>query len=182
MPVAEQFLMTITGQPMPLRNTTGSDFGPSGTSHAKGLVPDPGTTVGSSRALFEDGAWRTPAAATTAAFAFVIDGAGSAITTGVKGDVLFTFGCTINSATLLADQSGSIVVNIWKDTYTNYPPTVADKITASAPPTISTATKSQDTTLTGWTTTISANDTLRFNVDSAASITRATLILGIART
>ena len=167
---------------MPLRNTTGSDFGPYGTSHAKGLVPDPGTSAGSSRTLYEDGTWKAAGANSTASFAFLIDGSGAAITTGVKGDVLFNFGCTINSATLLADQSGSIVVDVWKDTYANYPPTAADKITASAPPTISTATKSQDTTLTGWTKTISANDTLRFNVNSATTITRATLILGFTRT
>lgn len=111
------------------------------------------------------------------AIAFVIDGGGSTITTGVKGDLQIPFACTISRATLLADQSGSIVVNVWKDTVANYPPTVADKITASAPPTISSATNSTDATLTGWTTSITALDTLRFNVDSATSITRVTLVL-----
>lgn len=117
-----------------------------------------------------------------ATITFVIDGGGSAITTGVKGDLEIPFGCTIVAATLLADQSGSIVVNVWKDTYANYPPTVADKITASAPPTISTATKSQDTTLTGWTTSITAGDTLRFNVDSVTTIQRVTLSLKVKKT
>lgn len=124
---------------------------------------------------------RTSLGLSVDAIEFVIDGGGSAITTGVKGDLQIPFGCTITSATLLADQSGSIVVNVWKDTYANYPPTVADKITASAPPTISSATKSTDSTLTGWTTTITAGDTLRFNVDSIATITRVTLILGITK-
>lgn len=113
---------------------------------------------------------------------FLIDGGGSAITTGVKGDLEIPFNCTINSLTMLADQSGSIVVDIWKDTYANYPPTVADTITASAKPTISTAIKSQDTTLTGWTTTITAGDSLRFNVDSATSITRVLLSLKVTKT
>jgi hypothetical protein len=113
--------------------------------------------------------------------AFVIDGAGAAITTGVKGYLEVPFACTIIQATLLADQSGSIVVNVWKDTYANYPPTVADKITASAPPTISSATKSQDATLTGWTTSISAGDILGFNVDSASTITLVTLSLKVKR-
>lgn len=109
---------------------------------------------------------------------FVIDGGGSAITTGVKGDIEMPVAWTdIASARLFADQSGSIVVNIWKDTYANYPPTVADKITASAPPTISTATKSEDTTLTGWTKTGSAGDVLRFNVDSVTTIQRVTVSL-----
>lgn len=113
---------------------------------------------------------------------FVIDGGGSTITTGVKGDLLVDFGCTINSVTLLADQSGSIVVDIWKDTYANYPPVVGDSITASAKPTISSATKSQDATLTGWTTSISAGDTLRFNVDSITSCQRVTLALKVTLT
>lgn len=113
---------------------------------------------------------------------FVIDGGGSVITTGIKGDLEIPFDCTINRSTLLADQSGSIVVDIWKDTYANYPPTVADSITASAKPTISSATKAQDSTLTGWTTSITAGDTLRFNVDSITTCTRVTLALKATKT
>jgi hypothetical protein len=116
------------------------------------------------------------------AIVFTIDGGGSAITTGIKGDLQIPFACTINSATLLADQSGSIVIDVWKDTYANYPPTDSDSITASAPPTISSATKSTDSTLTGWTTSITLGDTLRFNVDSITTITRAVLVLGVTRT
>lgn len=112
---------------------------------------------------------------------FIIDGGGATITTGVKGDLEIPFSCTITVATLLADQSGSIVVNVWKDTFANFPPTVADKITASAPPTITTATNSKDSTLTGWTTSITAGDTLRFNVDSITTIQRVTLSLKVKR-
>ena len=48
------------------------------------------------------------------------------------------------------------------------PPTVADTITASAKPTLSSATKSEDTTLTGWTTAVTAGDVFGFMVDSAS--------------
>ena len=113
---------------------------------------------------------------------FVIDGGGLAITTGVKGDITIPFGCTINDWTLLADASGSIVIDVWKDSYANYPPTVADTITAAAKPTLSAATKNTSSTLTGWTTSMSAGDTLRFNVDSAATVTRVTLALKVTRT
>ena len=113
----------------------------------------------------------------TTAITFIIDGGGSAITTGVKGDLEIPFACTITAVRVFLDQSGSIVVDIWKDTYANYPPTGADSITASAKPTVSSATKSQDTTLTGWTTTITAGNTLRFNVDSITTATRATVVL-----
>jgi len=112
---------------------------------------------------------------------FVIDGGGIAITTGQKGHIEISFACTIQQVTMLADQSGSIVVDIWKDTYANFLPTDADSITASAVPTITTATKSQDTTLTGWTTAIAAGDILAFNVDSCTTITRCTISLKVAK-
>jgi hypothetical protein len=35
-------------------------FGPSGTAHASGIVPDPGATAGSARFLREDGTWVAP--------------------------------------------------------------------------------------------------------------------------
>lgn len=112
---------------------------------------------------------------------FVIDGGGATITTGVKGDLVIPFDCTPLDWTLLADQSGSIVVDIWKDTYANFPPVVGDSITASAKPTISAATKGQSSSLTGWTTSFSAGDVLRLNVDSVTSIQRVTLMLKLRR-
>lgn len=113
---------------------------------------------------------------------FVIDGGGSAITTGIKGDLVVDYSGTITTWTALADQSGSIVVDIWKDTYANYPPTIADTITGAEKPTISAATKGQDTSLnsgSGW--AVTAGDVLRFNVDSVATIQRATIALKISR-
>lgn len=113
----------------------------------------------------------------------VIDGGGGVIAAGVVGDVgPINFPGVIEAVTLLADQSGSIVVDIWKDTYANFPPTDADSITAAAVPTIGAATKAQDTTLTGWTTTLAAGDILRFNVDSATSIERVTVALKVRKT
>ena len=113
---------------------------------------------------------------------FIIDGGGAAITTGIKGDLEIPFQCTITAATLLADQSGSIVVDIWMDTYAAYPPTDADSITSATPPTIATATKSQDTTLTTWTKAIPSGSTLRFNVDSCTTIQRVCVSLAVTKT
>lgn len=117
---------------------------------------------------------------------FVIDGGGSVIATGMKGYLSIPFAWTdIASAILLADVSGSIVVDVFKSTYSAFDPTThpasGDKITASAPPTISSAKKSTDSTLTGWTKTGSAGDILAFNVNSATTITRVTAILNLVR-
>jgi hypothetical protein len=117
-----------------------------------------------------------------AAITFVIDGGGSVITTGQKGHLRLPFAGTIISAALAADQVGSIVIDIWKDTTVNFPPTVADTITASAKPTLSSAQSSLDAVLTGWTKTFASGDYLAFNVDSVATITRVTLTLIVRRT
>ena len=116
------------------------------------------------------------------ALTFVIDGGGAAIIAGEKGHIEVPYACTITKATSLADQSGSIVVDIWKDSYANFLPTDADTITSATPPTITTATKAQDSTLTSWTTSITAGDILAFNVDSCTTITRVTISLTVERT
>lgn len=114
---------------------------------------------------------------------FVVDGGGSAITTGLKGGFEIPFAGTIVAVRVFAldGNTGSIVLDLWKDTYANFPPTVADTITASAKPTISSATKAQDTTLTGWTTSVSAGDIVFVNVDSVSTFTRVLLSLTIRR-
>lgn len=159
--------------------TAGLDYGESGDISATAYGD---TAAAGATGEVADAGHRHPRLGDTADIAFVIDGGGVAITTGVKGDLAVDFPCTITQVTLLADQSGSIVVDIWKDTYANYPPTVADTITAAAKPTISTATKSKDSTLTGWTTTVAAGDTLRFNVDSITTCTRVLVLLRVTRT
>jgi hypothetical protein len=115
---------------------------------------------------------------------FVIDGGGSTITTGMKGYIFLDFPCTINQVTLALDRSGSIVVDIWKCTYAQFDagathPVAGDSITASDIPTVSSATKSQDSALTGWTTSIAAGTFLAFNVNSVTSAQRCTVSLKI---
>lgn len=127
--------------------------------------------------------WNAKGANLTGAINFVIDGGGIAITTGVKGFIVVPFACTITAVRLLADQSGSIQVDIWKDTYANYPPDNDDSITdAGTTPVISSAVKSEDTSLTDWTTSVAAGDILGFNVDSCTTITRCTVEIAFTRT
>lgn len=103
------------------------------------------------------------------------------LNTGVLGELQVDFACTITGITLLADQTGSATVDIWVDSYANYPPTDADSITGPTPPSISNGVKANDTTLLGWTTAISAGDILRFNLDSVTSISRLTIKLKVKR-
>ena len=121
------------------------------------------------------------AGVTTAGIVFDLDGGASNIESGLQAWVQVPFACTIQEASLLADTTGSIVIDVWKDTYANYPPTNADSITASAPPTLSSAQKSSDATLTGWTTSVAAGDVLMANVDSVSGLNHAVLTLKVER-
>jgi len=114
------------------------------------------------------------------AITFIIDGGGLAITTGQKGHLEIPFACTMTAWTLLADVAGAIVIDVWKDTYANFPPTNADAMSGSGkePTIVATNQKAQDLDLSDWTTVaITAGDILAFNVDSCTTITRVTLSL-----
>lgn len=116
----------------------------------------------------------------------MVDGGGAAITTGVKGYLFVDVACTINQVTMLADQTGSITVDIWKCTYAQFDagsthPVVGDSITASDTPTITSAVKMQDSTLTGWNTAISAGSVLAFNIKTNANVQRVTIALKTTR-
>lgn len=108
-----------------------------------------------------------------------LDGGGSVITTGIKADVRIPYSGTITGWEIVANASGSIVIDVWKDTYANFPPTVADTIAGTEKPTLSSATKNQDTSLSSWTTSVTAGDWIRFNVDSVSTVTRVHLSIQI---
>lgn len=118
----------------------------------------------------------------TSGLVFVIDGGGSAITTGEKGHLSIPFNCEIVACELEADQTGSITIDIWRDTFGNFPPTNTDSITGGNEPALSSAQADWDGTLTGWSKSLSRYNILAFNVDSCATITRCTLTLHVKRT
>lgn len=86
---------------------------------------------------------------------------------------------TISNVTLLADVSGSAVIDVWKTPIANFPPTVSNTITASAKPTLTNARTYQNSTLTGWTKAVSIGDCFEFNVDSVSSIKKLYISLEI---
>ena len=110
-----------------------------------------------------------------------IDGGGSPILPGGKGYVQVPYNAVIRSVSLIGDQAGSAVVDIQRCSFAQYDPGThpvpADSITASDKPTLSSAYKSQDTTLTGWSTQVFAGDILSFEVLSASAVTRLVLTL-----
>jgi len=107
----------------------------------------------------------------------------TAITTGVKIAFQVPVTCEVEGWEIVAPlQSGSIVVDVWKDTYANFPPTVADTIAGSEKPTLSSAQKGQDASLSTWTTALTKNDWLLFNVESATTVTMVIVSLQCRKT
>jgi len=120
---------------------------------------------------------------TKTTFGISIDGSGGVIETGVKGFIRIPYGATLTGWTLIADVSGSIKIDVWKDVWANYPATDADSITNGHEPEISSATKAEDTDISDWSSvTVTAGDVIFFNVDSCTTITKITLIIEITKT
>jgi len=102
-----------------------------------------------------------------------IDGGGSAITADAdvaKGCRRIPNNSIITAWYIYADQSGSIVVDMWKDTFANHPPTAADSITTGEEPTLSGADSNSDTSLGTMTTDWDQGDVVCWEVESVATV------------
>jgi hypothetical protein len=114
------------------------------------------------------------------AIEYVIDGGGSVITTGQKGHMEVPFNMTITGWTILGDQVGSAVVDVWRTSYGGFPPSVANSITGGDYPRLVSAQGNRNLNLTLWTTKLNNNDVLAFNVNSATSVQRLTVsVMGL---
>jgi hypothetical protein len=103
-----------------------------------------------------------------------VDGSGGVITAGVKGYVRVPYACTINSWSILTNNSGvgaTITFDIWRAN--NAIPTVGGSLVGGGTKPFLTSNTAQITsaTPTGWTSvTLAANDILGFNVESGAAV------------
>jgi hypothetical protein len=104
------------------------------------------------------------------AFGITMDYGASDIPTGVRGYRTVPYPCTIQSYIIHSPQTGDIQIALWKDVPANFPPTVADIISASAPVALSAGNYDENTTLTGWTKDVAAKDVIAFNVVSNSGI------------
>ena len=119
----------------------------------------------------------------TVVVTFIIDGGGAAIETGEKGYLEIPFDATVEEWRLLAGTVGDITIDVWKDSYSNFPPSNADAMPgAGNEPSITAGRKAESTDLSAWTETdISKGDILAFNVDSCGTIERCTLSMSVRR-
>ena len=110
-----------------------------------------------------------------------IDGAGTAITTGIKGYLVVPFNCSIDSWYIVGNTTGSTVIDVWRASGYTIPTSAAQSIAGSEKPTLSSQQINKDLSLSTWTTSLSTGDVLGFNVDSSSTITRATLEIKILK-
>lgn len=146
---------------------------PSGTSGTSGTSGINGTdgfngTSGTSGSSGVNGI-------TTGVFGITIDGGGSVITTGVKGYLVVPYNASIQSWSVVSDVSGSIVVDVWKRASYAIPTNNTYSIAGTEKPTLTSQQINTDLSLSTWTTDLNTGDVIAFNVDSASTLTRATI-------
>ena len=115
-------------------------------------------------------------------FNVTIDGQGGVITAGNKTTFTTNFSGTIIGWQILEISStpliGSCVVDTWKDTYANYPPTSGDTIWSGIKPTLTNQTKNQSAVLN---IPFSQGDIFTIYVDSATTVEKVNLCIKIQR-
>lgn len=101
---------------------------------------------------------------------------GSALVAGATAYFTIPYACTISAWNVSVD-AGTATIDIWKIGTGTAIPTVSNTITASATPAISTGTSVHSTTLTAWTTSVTANDIFGINLKTVATATQANLVV-----
>ncbi len=102
------------------------------------------------------------------------DTTGSALTSGSIVYFTIPYACTISAWNITVD-AGTVTFDIWKIATGTAIPTVTNTITASALPALSTGTALHSTTLTSWTTSVTANDIVGIQLKTVATAKYAEL-------
>jgi hypothetical protein len=123
------------------------------------------------------------ARANTSEIVFVIDGGGSTISTGLRGSLEVPFNCNVVSWTILADQNGTIRMNVFNETYSTWGSTLprTNEISFGVPISITSSASKNNYTLATQ-ASIAASNLLSYNVQSVSTITRVTVCLKVIKT
>lgn len=116
-----------------------------------------------------------------------INGNGFAVTTGMKGYFTVPYNCIITGAYIQVDTSSTTTIDLWKCTYAQFDaggthPVDGDSITSADQLKSIASTKGYNTSLTGWTTTLTRGDILAINVDANNNATKIFISLSVQRT
>jgi hypothetical protein len=106
--------------------------------------------------------------------AYVIDGFGTTVAAGVKGQVNIPTLCIITGWVLTADQSGSAVIGVNACPFSSFPSGMAS-ICGTDTPLLTTQQSNENLSVSVWTPTLAATTQLQFSVTSATTVTRLNL-------
>jgi len=131
-------------------------------------------------ALFADNLGNTTISSSSGvakALFYVIDGGGSVISVGSKGQLSLPTGCTVTGWVITADQPGSAVVDVLRSSFADFPAVVS--IAGTDKPTLVTSQSNENLAVTVWNTALNANDQVQFYVDSASVVTRLNVTINV---
>lgn len=114
----------------------------------------------------------------------MIDGDGNPIDPGVSGLLKLPSDCRLTAWEIVSVDAveGDIVVELWVDSYDNFPPDDADIVGASETPTLTAAVKNRNTSLNaGLGYNLNSGDWLTWTVISATDVTKVALSLTLVR-
>ncbi len=94
---------------------------------------------------------------------FTFDGGGLVIANGSVSTKVIEYACTITGITLLSKISGSIILDVKKCTYAGYPGSLASIV--GTVPQLSSGNTYKDTTLSSWSTSVSAGDIIEVSIN-----------------
>jgi hypothetical protein len=107
---------------------------------------------------------------------------GVALSTGFAGRLPIAYDCRINYASIIADQEGSISVDVRTGAYADTPLGSGASIVDSAPITITApASKNIDGILSGWSKDLTEGNWLEFYVNSVTDIQQVSISMGVQK-
>ena len=159
---------------------SGGPTGPSGATGATGATGPSGGPTGPTGATGATGA-TGPSAVHAFGGSFGGTASGAPVLTASSTTAVYTtvpYSCTIQAWNITISPADTATIDIWKVATGTAIPTSSNSITASATPAISSGTALHSTTLTGWTTSVSANDIVGINLKAVGgTATYANLVV-----
>jgi hypothetical protein len=164
----------VTGGTVNLGNQP-SGGNPPGGGNPYIPVPGPAGPTGPT------GATGTGVGSPYGALYYIIDGNGSVPTPDtLRGTMQMPTNATITGWSLIADQSGSAVVDVLKSTYGLFPSNAS--IAGSDLPTLASVQKNENIAVSEWATSLSAGDVLQIKLVSCTTCTRLCLTIFVTVT
>jgi len=103
------------------------------------------------------------------------------VTAGIKGFIEIPFNLSVLSWKIMAEQAGSVSLDLWNCPFNSFPPIAANSIVGGNYPTLSSAQSSSSSTLTGWSPNLSAGSILALVINDSSVIHQITVSLTCGR-